>query len=135
MIIAVCFAVGIPALINATSQETESPTVMATTPTNMPLPTPPPETPYDHGAVAADAGLCSNLGRDILQRNGSAVDAAVAAMFCVGGSYLTVERGGRVIDEFFKYAFLYKNQFILAEAGCNNFCHFQQQIFNFWSHF
>ena len=34
--------------------------------------------------VASDAGLCSEIGRDILQKNGTAVDSAVAAMFCIG---------------------------------------------------
>ena len=34
--------------------------------------------------VAADAPTCSELGRDILKKNGSAVDSAVATLFCVG---------------------------------------------------
>lgn len=34
--------------------------------------------------VAADAALCSELGRDILKRNGSAVDTAIATLFCIG---------------------------------------------------
>ena len=40
--------------------------------------------PYTHGVVAADAGLCSEVGRDILRKNGSAVDSAIASLFCVG---------------------------------------------------
>ena len=50
------------------------------------LPTGPPnaEGPYRHAVVASDAGLCSEIGRDILQKNGTAVDSAVAAMFCIG---------------------------------------------------
>lgn len=39
---------------------------------------------YQHAAVATDAVKCSEIGTDILQRNGSAVDAAVAASFCLG---------------------------------------------------
>ncbi|XP_068190928.1 glutathione hydrolase 1 proenzyme isoform X2 [Antennarius striatus] len=35
-------------------------------------------------AVAADAGPCSEVGRDILLKNGTAVDAAIAALLCVG---------------------------------------------------
>ncbi|XP_055062491.2 glutathione hydrolase 1 proenzyme [Misgurnus anguillicaudatus] len=40
---------------------------------------------YPHVAVAADAGRCSEVGRDILkEKNGSAVDAAIATLLCVG---------------------------------------------------
>eukprot|EP00731_Ephydatia_muelleri_P000924 Em0001g924a len=40
--------------------------------------------PYQHAAVAADAATCSQVGVDVLKKGGSAVDAAVASMFCVG---------------------------------------------------
>ncbi|KAJ4715623.1 Gamma-glutamyltranspeptidase [Melia azedarach] len=36
------------------------------------------------GVVATDDGRCSEIGRDILKKGGNAVDAAVAAAFCVG---------------------------------------------------
>ncbi|XP_048677760.2 glutathione hydrolase 5 proenzyme isoform X3 [Caretta caretta] len=37
---------------------------------------------YLHAAVAADTEICSDIGRDILQRKGSAVDATIAALVC-----------------------------------------------------
>ncbi|CAM4729216.1 unnamed protein product [Leuciscus chuanchicus] len=43
-----------------------------------------PETGYFKAAVAADAGTCSEIGRDILKRGGSAVDSAIASLLCAG---------------------------------------------------
>ncbi|ROL54134.1 Glutathione hydrolase 1 proenzyme [Anabarilius grahami] len=45
---------------------------------------PEPEPGYFKAAVAADAGTCSEIGRDILKRGGSAVDSAIAALLCMG---------------------------------------------------
>lgn len=39
---------------------------------------------YQEAAVAADAARCSEVGRDILLNNGSAMDAAIAGLLCVG---------------------------------------------------
>ncbi|KAL4199591.1 hypothetical protein AMTRI_Chr03g51960 [Amborella trichopoda] len=38
----------------------------------------------EHGVVAADDGRCSQIGSTILQRGGHAVDASIAAAFCLG---------------------------------------------------
>ncbi|XP_046904491.1 LOW QUALITY PROTEIN: gamma-glutamyltransferase 1a [Hypomesus transpacificus] len=49
-----------------------------------PSPISPSDHYYSRAAVAADAGTCSEVGRDILKKNGSAVDASIAALLCVG---------------------------------------------------
>ncbi|XP_036382052.1 glutathione hydrolase 5 proenzyme-like [Megalops cyprinoides] len=72
--------------------------------TNQPCP----EKAFKHGAVATESEVCSEIGRDILQNGGSAVDAAIAALLCVsvvhpqsmglgGGVIFTVmEKSGKV---------------------------------------
>jgi len=40
--------------------------------------------PYDKQAVATDTEECSDIGNDVLEDDGSAVDAAIAVMFCLG---------------------------------------------------
>ncbi|KAG8455856.1 hypothetical protein GDO86_001884 [Hymenochirus boettgeri] len=39
---------------------------------------------YKRAAVATDAGKCSEIGRDILKESGTAVDAAIASLICLG---------------------------------------------------
>ncbi|XP_038068571.1 glutathione hydrolase 1 proenzyme-like [Patiria miniata] len=39
---------------------------------------------YQRAAVAADVGLCSEMGRDILKQGGTAVDASITTLLCVG---------------------------------------------------
>ncbi|CAM9958028.1 unnamed protein product [Lampetra fluviatilis] len=39
---------------------------------------------YHSAAVAADAGPCSEVGRDAMKDGGSVVDAAIAALLCIG---------------------------------------------------
>ena len=34
--------------------------------------------------MAADAGPCAGIGRDVLADGGGAVDAAIASLFCMG---------------------------------------------------
>lgn len=39
---------------------------------------------HKNTAIASDAAPCSQIGRDIMKRNGSVVDAAIAALLCIG---------------------------------------------------
>ncbi|XP_075071624.1 glutathione hydrolase 5 proenzyme [Mixophyes fleayi] len=51
-----------------------------------------------HGAVAADSGICSDIGRDILKQGGSPVDGAIAALICTSVTHpQSMGLGGGVI--------------------------------------
>lgn len=39
---------------------------------------------FTQGAVVTDVGRCSSLGVEVLKRQGSSVDAAIAAALCTG---------------------------------------------------
>ncbi|XP_028396378.1 glutathione hydrolase 1 proenzyme-like isoform X1 [Dendronephthya gigantea] len=71
----------------APTKQTTSPSVNCSqTPTDAPPPgqSDNPEGPYNEAAVSADDVRCSEIGVNILKKNGSAVDAAIAALFCIG---------------------------------------------------
>lgn len=65
-------------------------------------------TSYQRAAVSADSRICSEIGKNILQQGGSAVDGAIAALLCTsvvnpqsmgigGGSIVTIrDRSGKV---------------------------------------
>nr|XP_014094090.1 glutathione hydrolase 1 proenzyme isoform X1 [Bactrocera oleae] len=57
-------------------------------PPNPETPQPPSFSPlhvYENGAVCSDSDVCSRIGRDVMQKSGgSAVDAAIATLFCNG---------------------------------------------------
>nr|CAB3248949.1 gamma-glutamyltranspeptidase 1 [Phallusia mammillata] len=59
---------------------TESTTLSPTTTTSPPKHS----GEFSHAAVAADAGPCSTIGKDLLLQGGSVVDAAIGTMLCVG---------------------------------------------------
>lgn len=87
IIILVVILIVVLVLVLRPGNDEEPNTVAPATDGIPPLPTGAPagaDGPYTNGVVAADAALCSELGRDILKRNGSAVDTAIATLFCIG---------------------------------------------------
>lgn len=72
---------------------------------------------FKHAAVSSDHHLCSEVGKTILQKGGSAVDAVIAVQFCVevvnshstgigGGGFMIVydKKTGKFIPEHSKKA-------------------------------
>jgi len=39
---------------------------------------------YKHAAVAADNGACSEIGKNIIQHGGNAVESIIATAICIG---------------------------------------------------
>ena len=75
------------------SSDSDKSKAVAASPTTAPpttaLPTTPPKDPkaaevYSKAAVAADYPRCSVVGKDILKAGGSAVDACIASLICIG---------------------------------------------------
>ncbi|XP_078361850.1 glutathione hydrolase 1 proenzyme-like [Oculina patagonica] len=114
VVIAIILAV-VLALVLKKKEKEEEKTKGTTQHIIPPLPTGAPpgaDGPYTHGVVAADAPRCSAVGRDILKKNGSAVDSAIATMFCIGvinmhsagiggGGFMTVyNRANRTAEVF-----------------------------------
>jgi gamma-glutamyltranspeptidase/glutathione hydrolase/leukotriene-C4 hydrolase len=84
IIIVIAVVATVVAVVLKAKKGQTNPTVKPTD--ALPPPTGPPgaDGPYRQAVVAADSGKCSEIGRDIMKRNGSAVDSAVAALFCTG---------------------------------------------------
>ncbi|XP_067130274.1 scoloptoxin SSD14-like [Centruroides vittatus] len=39
---------------------------------------------YEHAAISTDTELCTQIGKDILMKNGSAIETAIASLICMG---------------------------------------------------
>ena len=89
--ILVCVAVGAILFVVVRHLNSDDSTV----PSNNIKPDVPINGSYKHAAVASDATLCSEAGAGILKDGGSAVDAAIAAIFCLGAGQLSFYWTGR----------------------------------------
>jgi gamma-glutamyltranspeptidase len=66
------------------NQVTAQPQSTSTSLPTWPAPSNAPMGIYDEAATAADNGICSEIGRDILIHGGNAVDSSIAMLFCTG---------------------------------------------------
>lgn len=66
------------------NQPTQPSTLTSTSLPAWPSPSNSPMGIYDEAAVAADNGICSEIGRDVLIHGGNAVDSSIAVLFCTG---------------------------------------------------
>ncbi|XP_022916451.1 glutathione hydrolase 1 proenzyme-like isoform X2 [Onthophagus taurus] len=83
LIVLLCLCLGLAHVMGAFSKNTTKvfnpPAVLKPLP-----PSPSRLHVFEKAAVCADAAACARIGKDILEKNGSAVDAAIATLFCNG---------------------------------------------------
>lgn len=113
-VIAIGLGVGLSGRTETTEEKSKSkPTPKPIFPP-LPTGTPNADGPYSKAAVATDAGPCSDIGKEILEMNGTAVDAAVAVSFCIGvinmhsagiggGGFMLVYEKAKKAAEFINY--------------------------------
>eukprot|EP00794_Sanderia_malayensis_P013927 gene13927-15378_t len=82
-IIIVAVVVGVSVYYGTRPSDSKG-SAMAKPTTAQPTPNPVAAERYTKAAVAADAEICSQVGRDILKKGGSAVDGVIATLICVG---------------------------------------------------
>lgn len=70
--------------LGAFDKEPKTAVLVPPNPTKQLPPSPSKLHTFQKAAVCADAPVCAEIGKNILERNGSAVDAAIAALFCNG---------------------------------------------------
>ena len=112
LLILIAIIIAVAVVVTRKNKKSEPATTAPTAKTIKLPPTGSPgsEGPYKHAVVASDAGPCSEIGRDILKKNGSAMDSAVAVLFCIGvynmhsagvggGGFMTVYHKGTNVVE------------------------------------